>query len=258
MHAHTFQVFGSPALALVVNGCPVEHFHENDVPTMSLFIKNENELCHVMFFSMLNKEVKVICNNRVMGVMKPYHGMISFEIFEPAVVRFVYCDTQILKEVEQELIDIFHDVKINPSFGAVQMSVLRSEMLKRCPNFADAILSFPFYSSPLLHCYEGKDKLQWVVLHSHRKKVNIPADRATEYSLLLKYLIGELLISELPLNELFRKIYRESNFCRLLSSNFTVLKKLLIKFNSEFLWFQDLNSKTTKVIMHDSPTIRCR
>mmetsp|Transcript_13199 Transcript_13199/g.20359 ORF Transcript_13199/g.20359 Transcript_13199/m.20359 type:complete len:261 (-) Transcript_13199:50-832(-) len=255
MHAHAFQVFGSPAVSVVINGCPVEHFHENDVPNMSLLIQGVDEVCHVMFVSTLNREVKIISNNSVNGEMQPYNGMCVFEITETTTIRFEYSDAQVFHDVEEQLINVFHDPEMNPSFGALPMKVLKDELLRRCPSLSGAVHAFPFHESRTLHCYEGKDKLTWVVLHSHKKKVNIPSDRAIEYSLLLKYLIGELIQCEMTLSDLFRKIYRESIFNRLLSSNFTVLKKLLVKFNTEFLWFQDINSKTTKVIMN-SPTIQ--
>ena len=257
MHAHTFQVFGAPEISTIVNGVPVDHFHENDVSNMSLIIKNLEAGDHVMFFSTLNREVQIISNDEYIGNLLPFNGILAFHCDVEANIRFVFSDAQILKDIEKELVDIFHDSIINPSFGALQLKALEKELESRCPHFASSMKKCVLQSSQNFHCYEGKDKLPWVVLHSHCKKVNIPSERSEDYSQLVKYLIGELLLSDVSLNDLYRKIYKENIFCRLLSSNFTVLKKLLIKFNSEFLWFQDNFSKTTKVIMHQRQAITC-
>ena len=48
---------------------------------------------------------------------------------------------------------------------------------------------------------------------------------------------------EVAMSDLYQLVRGEKTFDLLLSSNFTVLKKFLVKFNAEFLWFQDEASK---------------
>ena len=259
MNAHTYQVFGSPSLSVVINGIPVGHFHENDVSNMTLLIENLKDSGHVMLFSTLDRDIKVTSNDHYVGILSSFNGLLTLQCAEDTSLNFVFSDSQKLKDIETVVADIFHCTDINPSFGALPLKRLEKELLARTPDYSKSLLNCVLQSSEMFHCYEGKDRAPWVVLHSHCKRLTIPMGHLDDYCQLIKYLTGELLErSEVALSDLYRKIYTENIFSSLLSSNFTVLKKLLIRFNADFQWFQDDSSKTTKVVIQDRlPLIAC-
>lgn len=146
--------------------------------------------------------------------------------------------------------DIFHDNTINPSFGALRLDELENELIKRTHQSATDIGELLKSQSDLCHCYLGKDAQIWAVLHSHCKKLAVANEKQIDYSELLNFLTDELRQGEECLSSLFRLICSKDSFSGLLASNFTILKKFLIKYNEHFLWFQDDFERTTKVLLH--------
>ena len=149
-------------------------------------------------------------------------------------------------EVIQEVLDVFHDEKINPSFGALRMVDLKTAVCSKNVDL-EVILR---ENKDFCHCYAGKEKETWVVLHSHCKKVAVAREHSQVYALLLRHLTKQVGSEEVSLADLFRDVGKSPAFHCLLASNFTILKKFLIKYNSHFAWFQDEKSKTTKVVTH--------
>ena len=153
------------------------------------------------------------------------------------------------KKVLSTVVGVFHDEKINPSFGALRINDLKTAIEAQIYLKHD-LASLLQKKSDFFHCYQGKDDEIWVVLHSHCKKVVVDQDNSSSYANLLKKLVDELSTEEQSLADLFRSVSTSGAFNSLLASNFTILKKFLIKYNAHFAWFQDEKSKTTKVVLY--------
>lgn len=146
----------------------------------------------------------------------------------------------------QSVAAIFNDPQVNPAYGAIKALDLAHEVVKRNgKNAIRDLLAFFVCTPALCHFYVGKDNAVWVVLHSHCKKYQAggETDRLVE---LLKVLQRET-TDKISLSRLFHRV---SGFEQTLASNFTVLKKFLIKYNETFVWFQSEDSKTTKIALH--------
>eukprot|EP00760_Papus_ankaliazontas_P021890 PhM_4_TR18760/c2_g1_i2/m.4267 len=155
------------------------------------------------------------------------------------------CDATLLSDI----VHVFHDEKMNPSFGALRVNDLQ-EFVQRKNVLEHDLAALLASRKDFCHCYQGKDNEIWVVLHSHCKKVCVGHDNSFSYATLLQRVAGSLCGEEQSLGDLFRRVTKLDGFNTLLASNFTILKKFLIKHNTHFAWFQDEQSKTTKVVLH--------
>jgi hypothetical protein len=152
----------------------------------------------------------------------------------------------------QNIAAIFNDPLVNPAFGALKALDLIQEVVKRNGKHAMRDLLAFFVCKPTMcHFYIGKDNAVWVVLHSHCKKYQ-PTGDTTSFVELLKVLQTET-TEKISLSRLFHRV---TGFEQTLASNFTVLKKFLIKYNETFVWFQSEDSKTTKITLQSQNRIK--
>lgn len=172
----------------------------------------------------------------------------EFQLFtrEPKT-RIRTCPHQEAQNMLSNVLQIFHDGKLNPSFGALRVGSLQSAIEN---SFAHDLASLLRAQKDFCHCYKGKDDETWVVLHSHCKKVTVGHENTAPYAFLLLDTAKRLRGGEVSLGDIFRRVAGSQEFNALLASNFTILKKFLIKYNNHFAWFQDDESKTTKVVLH--------
>lgn len=152
------------------------------------------------------------------------------------------------QKILADILDIFHDGKVNPSFGALRVNSIQSAV--KTSTFSQDLATLLKAEKEFCHCYKGKDNETWVVLHSHCKKVSVGYENTVPYAFLLADLVKQLGRHEMSLGDIFRWISSGKQTNSLLASNFTILKKFLIKYNAHFAWFQDDVSKTTKVVLH--------
>lgn len=247
-------VLGERGVTVLLDGVPLAYVAEDEVESIRIKIVTDGERrsgAHVCIVSSLRFPVHIWENHGSRGRAGATNGTFSFQVrSEMCLLRFCPEIRGSSRDALSEaVIDIFHDEVVNPSFGAIRMDDLRNELAKKSAELITGLDSLLTQSEDLCHCYKGKDEAMWVVLHSHRKRLSISKDRSPSYSQLMKYLVGEVMVSDVPLSDLFRKICKTERFHQILASNFTVLKKFLIKFNSEFVWFQDGHARTTKVAM---------
>jgi hypothetical protein len=249
-----------PFLASVVNGVLCGAVTEEPKQLCAKGKKNRAQIvCYVPSGENLpNMEVMLRCGGkdfRLGSLVRT--GIVSgtFELPEPHFELFVREPVVRLKsfqEVQKMLTDvlqIFHDGKLNPSFGALRVGSLQT-VVEAKNTFSKDLASLLKAQKDFCHCYKGKDDETWVVLHSHCKKVCIGYENTAPYAFLLADIVKKLGRNEVSLGDIFRWIANAKEFNGLLASNFTILKKFLIKYNTHFAWFQDDASKTTKVVLH--------
>lgn len=186
-------------------------------------------------------------NNEFLGRLEKKFGILAGRIPTGCdCLHLTEDDNATDKAVLETIIQAFHDEKVNPSFGALPLEEI--ERLVCCKHGAEIDVEYVLAAhDTICHTYEGKDGKVWVVLRSHCKKVTVTEEKCGSYAKLLRFLCSELSTREIPLGDLFRRVSHEPEFCTLLASNFTILKKFLVKNNHQFVWFQDEASKTTKV-----------
>ena len=72
------------------------------------------------------------------------------------------------------------------------------------------------------------------------------------YTILLKFIVAHLICKPISVSQIFHIIRKLNLFSSILSSHFTILKKLLVKFNRDFIWHQEGKSSVTRVASIDA------
>jgi hypothetical protein len=97
------------------------------------------------------------------------------------------------------------------------------------------------------HRYCSRSGEEWVVLNTEAKRVNV-LERPTKFTSLLSSACKILAkVNGETLCDTFRYVSLGNAHRPLLASNFTVLKKFLLKHNDAFLWRQDNADRATRI-----------
>lgn len=190
-----------------------------------------------------------------LGMLETKNQMLNFETQMPVTaVRFrVSSTTSKFSHTEETLVEdvlnIFHNTCINPALGALDAETLFRHLFcshaTRC-NFI-SLLQLLQHFSELCHCYIGKSGCWQVVLKSAAKRLQLDG-KGSQYISLLEFVVLHP-TSEATISDMFSDLQRKGVHNGILGSNFTILKKFLNKYNKQFRWFQDQQTKTTKVVV---------
>lgn len=189
------------------------------------------------------------------GTLETKNQILNFETQNPvSAVRFrVSSTTSKFSHNEEtlleEVLNIFHDTCINPALGALDAETLFHNLIcchaKRCDLIS--LLQLLQHFSELCHCYIGKTGCWQVVLKSAAKRLQLDG-KSSQYISLLEFVVHHP-TSEATISDMFSSLQQKGVHNAILGSNFTILKKFLNKFNKQFRWFQDQQTKTTKVVV---------
>lgn len=191
----------------------------------------------------------------ILGTLETKNQMLNFETQMPVTaVRFrVSSTTSKFSHTEETLVEdvlnIFHNTCINPALGALDAETLFHNLLYCHAMRCDFIMLLHLlqHFSELCHCYIGKSGCWQVVLKSAAKRLQLDG-KSSQYISLLEFVVLHP-TSEATISDMFTSLQRKCVHNAILGSNFTILKKFLNKFNKQFRWFQDQQTKTTKVVV---------
>ena len=231
-----------------MDGVPDVEIEESDIFKQKVCVTPKHlQRYSVILFSSLSQPIGISTSSGDQFVLDPEGGAVNFTCASMLSITFHNLLKKEAESVCRDVLGLFQDNFVNPSSGALSYDYVRNHIdqkqLFNVLKFQRMVKNAgnPFYQ------YLGKDLCRWIVLHSSSKKPNFGFTRGKEYSDLLKFSVSQIMGEEVAMSDLYQLVRGEKTFDLLLSSNFTVLKKFLVKFNAEFLWFQDEASKKTLI-----------